>query len=201
MFARTMLGVSAAALIGWSALAQLTDEPDADAPEAAAADAAEGAMEDSDPFGIDAFEDAGPTSAPGDYAVLRGLDKVTATTRDFTARIGEEVTFGSLTIQVHYCRRRPPEEPPETFVALDIYDRVAEGVAATGGADARREQIFSGWMFASDPALNPLEHPVFDVWPIGCRGDDEPPPENIARREVNTEDLGDDAPIEPPTGE
>lgn len=193
MFARTVLGACAAASLSWSALAQTTDAPDADAPETA--------VEEADPFGLDEFENGGPTSQPGDYAVLRGLDKVTAATRDFTARIGEEVTFGSLTIQVHYCRRRPPEEPPETFVALDIYDRVAEGVAATGGADARREQIFSGWMFASDPAINPLEHPVFDVWPIGCRRDDEPPPANIERREIDPEELGDDAPIEPPTGE
>lgn len=29
-------------------------------------------------------------------------------------------------------------------------------------------KIFSGWMFASSPALNPLEHPVYDVWVIDC---------------------------------
>ncbi|MEL7486630.1 MAG: DUF2155 domain-containing protein [Pseudomonadota bacterium] len=30
------------------------------------------------------------------------------------------------------------------------------------------ERIFSGWMFASSPALNPLEHPVYDIWVIDC---------------------------------
>lgn len=34
--------------------------------------------------------------------------------------------------------------------------------------DIEGEKIFSGWMFASSPALNPLEHPVYDVWVIGC---------------------------------
>ncbi|MEZ5921142.1 MAG: DUF2155 domain-containing protein [Parvularculaceae bacterium] len=29
--------------------------------------------------------------------------------------------------------------------------------------------IFSGWMFASSPALNPLDHPVYDVWVIDCK--------------------------------
>ena len=29
-------------------------------------------------------------------------------------------------------------------------------------------QVFSGWMFASSPALHPLEHPVYDVWVIDC---------------------------------
>ena len=31
------------------------------------------------------------------------------------------------------------------------------------------QKIFSGWMFASSPALNALEHPVYDVWVIDCQ--------------------------------
>ena len=46
----------------------------------------------------------------------------------------------------------------ETFAYLDIDD--VRGEAA--------ERIFSGWMMASSPALNPLEHPVYDVWVINC---------------------------------
>lgn len=29
--------------------------------------------------------------------------------------------------------------------------------------------MFTGWMFASSQALNPLEHPVYDVWVIDCK--------------------------------
>ena len=28
---------------------------------------------------------------------------------------------------------------------------------------------FSGWMLAESPGLNAVEHPVYDVWLIGCR--------------------------------
>jgi hypothetical protein len=28
--------------------------------------------------------------------------------------------------------------------------------------------LFSGWMFASSPAVSALEHPVYDVWVIDC---------------------------------
>lgn len=108
-------------------------------------------------------EDA--NSEPGRVAILRGLDKVTARTRDFEAPVGETVTFGALDITVQYCRRRPPEEPPETFVFMEVLDRRTDGF----GAEAEGEEIFSGWMFASNPALNPLEHPVYDVWVIDCR--------------------------------
>ena len=35
-------------------------------------------------------------------------------------------------------------------------------------------QVFSGWMFASSPALNPLEHPVYDVWVLSCHDGEAP---------------------------
>ena len=31
------------------------------------------------------------------------------------------------------------------------------------------DKVFSGWMFASSPALNALEHPVYDIWVIDCK--------------------------------
>ena len=118
--------------------------------------------------GLQAFEDPEApelTSEPGSVVVLRGLDKVTARTRDFEAPIGEEVRFGALSITVPYCRKRPPEEPPEVYAFLEFEDRRTDGF----GVQAEGELMFSGWMFASNPALNALEHPVYDVWVIDCR--------------------------------
>lgn len=44
------------------------------------------------------------------------------------------------------------------------------GLAAEGApAPIDPDRIFSGWMFASSPALNPLEHAVYDVWVIDCK--------------------------------
>ena len=105
------------------------------------------------------------SSQPGSVAILRCLDKVTARTRDFEAPVGETVEFGALGVTVQYCRRRPPEEPPEVFAFVQIDDRRTDGF----GVEAEGERIFSGWMFASNPALNALEHPVYDVWVIDCR--------------------------------
>ncbi|KAA5801733.1 DUF2155 domain-containing protein [Alkalicaulis satelles] len=105
------------------------------------------------------------SSRPGSVAILRGLDKVTARTRDFQAPVGEAVQFGALTVTVNYCRKRPPEEPPEVFAFLQVKDRRTDGF----GVEDEGERIFSGWMFASSPALNALEHPVYDVWVIDCR--------------------------------
>jgi hypothetical protein len=93
-------------------------------------------------------------------AVLQGLDKVTARVSTFEAPIGLPVRFGTLEIVAAACVKKPPEEPPETAAFLDIYeDRPGEA----------RQKIFAGWMFASSPALDPLEHPVYDVWLKDCR--------------------------------
>jgi len=105
------------------------------------------------------------SSESSSVAILRGLDKVTARTRDFESPIGEIVEFGTLEITVQYCRKRPPEETPEIFAFLEVDDQRTDG----SGIQVEGEQIFSGWMFASNPALNALEHPVYDVWVIDCR--------------------------------
>lgn len=105
------------------------------------------------------------TSRPGTVVVLRGLDKVTARTRDFEVNVGDTYTFGALDVTVRYCRRRPPEEPPEVFAFLEIDEQRTDGF----GAGDEGLRLFSGWMFASNPALNALDHPVYDVWVIDCR--------------------------------
>ncbi len=102
----------------------------------------------------------GATPARAAEAVLQGLDKVTARVSTFSAAIGVPVRFGTLEIVADTCVKRPPEEPPETAAFLDIYEI---------RPDQPRQKIFSGWMFASSPGLNPLEHPVYDVWLKDCR--------------------------------
>lgn len=92
-------------------------------------------------------------------AVLQGLDKVTARVTTLRVDLGESVRFGTLEIIARHCDKRPAEELPESAAFLDVWE-VRPGEAAAG--------LFRGWMFASSPALNALEHPVYDVWVLGC---------------------------------
>ena len=110
----------------------------------------------------------------GDSAVLRALDKVTATTRDYTVEVGEMLPYGSLEITVKSCEKRPPEETPEVFVFLQVREPGKEALLDLGDDDEflddqeDPEKLFSGWMFASSPALSALEHPVYDIWVLDC---------------------------------
>jgi hypothetical protein len=97
-------------------------------------------------------------------AVLQGLDKTTARISTIEAPVGQSVRFGSLLITVRACDKRPPEEPPETAAFLQIDD------VKPGEGKVTVTRIFSGWMFKESPALSALEHPVYDVTVLDCRG-------------------------------
>ena len=103
-------------------------------------------------------------AAPG--AVLRGLDKITGHARDFTAPVGRAVRFGTLEITVRSCQKAAPEETPEVSVFLEVVDHP---VPRTKNDPQESKPLMSGWIFASNPARNALEHPNYDVWAIDCR--------------------------------
>ena len=98
-------------------------------------------------------------ASPHRTAVLQGLDKVTARVSTLSAPVGATVRFGTLEVIVRHCDKRPPEETPESAAFVDIWQ------ARSGESSAF---LFRGWMFASSPALNALEHPVYDIWVLDC---------------------------------
>lgn len=120
---------------------------------------------------------AGPAAAQ--RAVIRGLDKVTGHAADYTLTLGRAARIGTLEVVARACSKTAPEETPEVRIYLQVYDNspapegaetAPEGAeTAPEGAETERRQIFSGWMFASSPGLNALEHPTYDIWAIDCR--------------------------------
>ncbi|MFQ3623468.1 MAG: DUF2155 domain-containing protein [Acetobacteraceae bacterium] len=99
-----------------------------------------------------------PRWIEGRVAELQALDKVTARVSTFPAPVGETVTFGTLEVRVAACHRRPPDEQPDAAAWVSVIDRRLAG-----------KTVFAGWMFAASPALNMLEHAVYDLRVIGCR--------------------------------
>ncbi len=94
---------------------------------------------------------------------LQTLDKITARIGTMRMEIRQPTRFGTLEITAYHCAYRPPEAPPETAAFLEIKD-----VGYIDSAKATREMVFSGWMFASSPAISALEHPVYDVSVLAC---------------------------------
>lgn len=93
-------------------------------------------------------------------AKLRTLDKITARTMTFEANVGDTVKFGPLFIKIRSCYKAPPIEQPEAASFLQIWENSLK--------DGTPQWVFSGWMFASSPALSPMDHAVYDVWVLDC---------------------------------
>ena len=92
--------------------------------------------------------------------VLRGLDKIFGKAVNIFAPVGVPVKYATLTITAHYCYSTPQSETPETTAFIQIEDH---------RPDESARRVYSGWMLASSPSLNPMDHPLYDVWVISCK--------------------------------
>ena len=95
----------------------------------------------------------------GNKLVIQGLDKITARIQTFEVDVGKTYKFGVLDIFVERCVFSKPIFKPESLAFIKIKDN----------SDRLSEVKFSGWMFASSPALNALENPVYDVAILDCK--------------------------------
>lgn len=96
-------------------------------------------------------------------AHLMGLNKITARTHPMRVRVGEPLRFGTLGIIVRACHKAKPEDPPKTIAFVEVREYPVNEELLE-----EPEPIFSGWMLASSPGLNALEHPVYDAWLTDC---------------------------------
>ena len=91
-----------------------------------------------------------------DGALLRGLDKVSGEVIDFGLKSGDSYLLWKLDIKLSECRYPTNNPVGDAFAHLTI------------SQDKSESDLFRGWMIASSPALNPLEHSRYDVWVLRC---------------------------------
>ena len=113
-------------------------------------------------------------------AKLRALDKITGNWTDISAKVGQSITHGRIKVTVRACYQSSPQDAPEAAAFLEINALAKEGPVEAKPAAATPQMnrgpqpigpdglLFSGWMYASSPGLNALEHPTYDVWVISC---------------------------------
>lgn len=125
-----------------------------------------------------AQEDQPPTA--GNEAVIGVLNKRLGTTRDFRLKPGQRFSFGTIRGVMHACERTAPWETRQEEGAFVQIVEQPVAVARTESPPAPRT-IFSGWLFARSPSLNPLRHPLYDVWLKSCTMDVPDGPDSSAR--------------------
>lgn len=95
----------------------------------------------------------------GTGAILKGLDKLAGTVEDLTLKSGESTTLGWLTVSLGECRYPVDNPSGDAYAWLSVRE------------EGNQTPIFEGWMVASSPALNALDHSRFDVWVSHCTTD------------------------------
>lgn len=108
---------------------------------------------------------AGVTPMEERVAVLGLLNKRNGTSREVRLQPGESTRVGDVLIRLRACERTAPWEPQRltgAFVQLFVRETNLRG------GDERWERVFSGWLYKERPALNVVEHRLYDVWPRAC---------------------------------
>ena len=95
------------------------------------------------------------------YANFKLLDKISNKLVEKSIKVNESDFIETLNIQVFSCFTEPPNEIPEDYVLMDVKEIYQE----------EEISIYKGWMISSLPDVTPLEHPIYDLWLLGCSND------------------------------
>ena len=94
------------------------------------------------------------------FIEIKILDKVSSKTNLLKLKIGEEKKFQNLLIKSFKCKNSEFDDNPEITAYIQVKD--------VTNKNNDEVFIFNGWTFSSSPAVNPFDHPVYDIWLTKC---------------------------------
>ena len=107
---------------------------------------------------VDKFDDSISIEEPLEI-ILKYLNKDTWIEK--TISVNDSDVIETIKIEVYACFTEPPDEISEDYVLINVKDNFKnEG-----------KSIYKGWMISSSPEVTPLEHPIYDLWLLGCSND------------------------------
>ena len=96
----------------------------------------------------------------GMYTDLKVLDKISSKNILISLKNGEEVQHKDLSIKSMKCSNSEFDDNPEITAYIQVRD--------LNNNNKDDVFVFNGWMFASSPSIAPFDHPVYDIWLVGC---------------------------------
>ena len=96
----------------------------------------------------------------GNFTDIKILDKISS--KNFLIRLknDEDIRYKDLLIKSIKCKNSEFDDDPEITAYLQVKD-----LTSNNNDDVF---VFNGWMFSSSPSITPFDHPVYDIWLIGC---------------------------------
>tara|TARA_B100001059_G_C17425654_1_gene375445 strand:- start:193 stop:600 length:408 start_codon:yes stop_codon:yes gene_type:complete len=96
----------------------------------------------------------------GSFTSLKVLDKVSSKNVLIELKNGKDIKHKDLLIKSIKCKNSEFDDNPEITAYIQVKDltnKKKDGVF-----------VFNGWMFSSSPSIAPFDHPVYDIWLVGC---------------------------------
>ena len=96
----------------------------------------------------------------GSYTVVKILDKISSKNDSLELQNDKEIIFKDLSIKSMKCSNSEFDDNPEIKAYIQVKDLTNQN----------KDNVFvcNGWMFSSSPSIKPFDHPVYDIWLIGC---------------------------------
>ena len=102
----------------------------------------------------------GENNLEGSFTNIKVLDKISSKNTLVKIKNGEDKKHKDLLIKSLKCKNSKFDDNPEITAYIQVKDL----------KNKNRDDVFvfNGWMFSSSPSINPFDHPVYDIWLVGC---------------------------------
>ena len=91
---------------------------------------------------------------------IRILDKLSSKSKLLKLDIDKNFSYKNLEIKVLKCKNSEFDDNPEITAYIQVKDLTNKNKDDVF--------VFNGWMFSSSPSIAPFDHPVYDIWLVGC---------------------------------
>jgi len=96
----------------------------------------------------------------GKITDIKILDKISSKNIQIKLTNGQEFNYKDLSIKSLKCINSEFDDDPEIIAYIQVSD--------LNNKDNDGVFVFNGWMFSSSPSIAPFDHPVYDIWLVGC---------------------------------
>ena len=96
----------------------------------------------------------------GEFTTIKILDKISSKNTQIKLINGEESKYKDLFVKSMKCINSEFDDDPEIIAYIQVKDLTNK--------DNDDVFVFNGWMFSSSPSIAPFDHPVYDIWLVGC---------------------------------
>ena len=106
------------------------------------------------------FKISAEINLDGKNTDIKILDKISSKNELIKLVNNKEFIYKDLAIKSIKCTDSKFDDNPEVKAYIQVRDLTKK--------DRNNVFVFNGWMFSSSPSIAPFDHPVYDIWFVGC---------------------------------